>query len=146
MRTTILLLLAACGPGSRPSDRPDAGDGMVESNVDCAEYTWTVTHAGGEVETTTYRRAVVSDVRVGDDFLVIRCLVPAASVPVCPAGASCSGTAGPVGQTCHASRDGSFVGGALVVDCGSSYERRNSSGAVVASQGNLLESVRLIRR
>ena len=158
MRHFLLLAILGCGttgggPGGDDSSSVDARSqdggtaGLTEMNVTCADYVHTAVAADGSRIVSTGKHAVIDGISPADHFVVSFCY-PASFTAFdanCAAGSTCTGAVYPPGQHCYASQAGQFIGGKLIVDCGSTYATFAPNGAMTGSGGTVFENVKLYR-
>lgn len=143
MRGTILAMALVCACDSTQPAGDDVADdddsesvdapievdarGVIVETVSCEPHLRTIVNANGSRTEQTVLYAVFDDIGHGDDFIVHYCTTVFAET--CPAGATCTGSNYPPGETCFQNRgNGLFFGGKLGVTCGSTYTTYDASG------------------
>jgi hypothetical protein len=149
MRYLMILLLLSCGPapGRTNQDAAQGGDGGNTENspvpVRCETYVHETTLSNGARSVVTAFLAVVPEISAGDDFMISYC---APSSPDTCSGVSCTGSRGPSGRVCVNTRDGTFVDGSLLVECGRITESFDANGNSTFRIESPREDLRVERR
>lgn len=142
----VMVLAMACGPTGRASQidgNTPTSDGAIRDartltpdaapvgNVVCTAQKTTANNSDGSRTEQTIYWVKFDDIGPTDKFTVESCAIATYEPYKCTPSATviCSGLPFPTGPSCYwSSNMGQFVGGKLVITCGSTYDMFNAAG------------------
>jgi hypothetical protein len=137
---------AATGDAAAPDGAMPIGGTSIP--VQCTQFSRTVTQPNGARTEITVSSAHVSDVGVGDRYLVSLCFAPNSDpfADSCPVGATCTGQSHPPGRRCVSHSGGlHFIAGKLLVECSRTVETFDANGNMVSRTSTAFEDIQLTK-